>query len=210
MHGGDRRNLSPAILASNFLVSLLAAVSWRIPSFTSLYPTWITVELMGTTGVSRGRATATRFISLIARTTLTIGRPFGIRLFNCNSNRPPQERYPCIGVKIGMSSSVSIHVWTHGTAATFGPTLLPVARFFSEIRAPSSRGTASDRESNGTVATDKSFCFIPFCLLTLLSLVPYAPSPSTPLLYYVPSNFFVWKNVCAVGVTIILLVLESI
>ncbi|XP_012221566.1 neural cell adhesion molecule 1-like [Linepithema humile] len=39
MHGGDRRNLSPAILASNFLVSLLAAVSWRIPSFTSLYPT---------------------------------------------------------------------------------------------------------------------------------------------------------------------------
>lgn len=41
MHGGDRRNLSPAILASNFLVSLLAAVSWRIPSFTSLYPTWI-------------------------------------------------------------------------------------------------------------------------------------------------------------------------
>lgn len=42
MHGGDRRNLSPAILASNFLVSLLAAISWRIPSFTSLYPTWIT------------------------------------------------------------------------------------------------------------------------------------------------------------------------
>lgn len=42
MHGGDRRNLSPAILASNFLVSLLAAVSWRIPSFTNLYPTWIT------------------------------------------------------------------------------------------------------------------------------------------------------------------------
>ncbi|CAL1679843.1 unnamed protein product [Lasius platythorax] len=39
MHGGDRRNLSPAILASNFLVSLLAAVSWRIPSFTNLYPT---------------------------------------------------------------------------------------------------------------------------------------------------------------------------
>ncbi|XP_078046917.1 limbic system-associated membrane protein [Augochlora pura] len=39
MHGGDRRNLSPAILASNFLVFLLAAVSWRIPSFTSLYPT---------------------------------------------------------------------------------------------------------------------------------------------------------------------------
>ncbi|XP_053973470.1 neural cell adhesion molecule 2-like isoform X2 [Hylaeus anthracinus] len=39
MHGGDRRNLSPAILASNFLVSLLATVSWRIPSFTSLYPT---------------------------------------------------------------------------------------------------------------------------------------------------------------------------
>ncbi|XP_012278572.2 neurotrimin-like [Orussus abietinus] len=39
MHGGDRRNLSPAILASNFLVSFLAAVSWRIPSFTSLYPT---------------------------------------------------------------------------------------------------------------------------------------------------------------------------
>ncbi|XP_018396188.1 PREDICTED: limbic system-associated membrane protein-like [Cyphomyrmex costatus] len=39
MHGGDRRNLSPAILASNFLVSLLAAVSWRVPSFTSLYPT---------------------------------------------------------------------------------------------------------------------------------------------------------------------------
>ncbi|KAG9431151.1 zwei Ig domain protein zig-8 isoform X1 [Apis mellifera carnica] len=39
MHGGDRRNLGPAILASNFLVSLLAAVSWRIPSFTSLYPT---------------------------------------------------------------------------------------------------------------------------------------------------------------------------
>ncbi|XP_015593613.1 neural cell adhesion molecule 2 [Cephus cinctus] len=39
MHGGDRRNLSPAILASNFLISLLAAVSWRIPSFTSLYPT---------------------------------------------------------------------------------------------------------------------------------------------------------------------------
>ncbi|KAJ8667041.1 hypothetical protein QAD02_008703 [Eretmocerus hayati] len=39
MHGGDRRNLSPAILASNFLVSLLAAVSWRIPNFTSLYPT---------------------------------------------------------------------------------------------------------------------------------------------------------------------------
>ncbi|XP_014232002.1 neural cell adhesion molecule 2-like isoform X1 [Trichogramma pretiosum] len=39
MHGGDRRNLSPAILASNFLVSLLAAVSWRIPSFSSLYPT---------------------------------------------------------------------------------------------------------------------------------------------------------------------------
>ncbi|KAK2585652.1 hypothetical protein KPH14_010272 [Odynerus spinipes] len=39
MHGGDRRNLSPAILASNFLVTLLAAVSWRIPSFTSLYPT---------------------------------------------------------------------------------------------------------------------------------------------------------------------------
>lgn len=39
MHGGDRRNLSPVILASNFLVSLLAAVSWRIPSFTSLYPT---------------------------------------------------------------------------------------------------------------------------------------------------------------------------
>ncbi|XP_006607673.1 zwei Ig domain protein zig-8-like [Apis dorsata] len=39
MHGGDRRNLGPAISASNFLVSLLAAVSWRIPSFTSLYPT---------------------------------------------------------------------------------------------------------------------------------------------------------------------------
>ncbi|XP_076282879.1 zwei Ig domain protein zig-8 [Lasioglossum baleicum] len=39
MHGGDRRNLSPAILASNFLASLLAVVSWRIPSFTSLYPT---------------------------------------------------------------------------------------------------------------------------------------------------------------------------
>ncbi|XP_029037819.1 protein borderless-like [Osmia bicornis bicornis] len=39
MHGGDRRNLSPAILASNFLVSLLATASWRIPSFTSLYPT---------------------------------------------------------------------------------------------------------------------------------------------------------------------------
>lgn len=39
MHGGDRRNLSPAILASNFLVTLVAAVSWRIPSFTSLYPT---------------------------------------------------------------------------------------------------------------------------------------------------------------------------
>ncbi|XP_076682738.1 igLON family member 5 [Andrena cerasifolii] len=39
MHGGDRRNLSPAILASNCLVSLLAAVSWRIPNFTSLYPT---------------------------------------------------------------------------------------------------------------------------------------------------------------------------
>ncbi|XP_017756906.1 PREDICTED: neural cell adhesion molecule 2-like [Eufriesea mexicana] len=39
MHGGDRRNLGPAILASNFLVSLLATVSWRIPSFTSLYPT---------------------------------------------------------------------------------------------------------------------------------------------------------------------------
>ncbi|XP_046749588.1 neural cell adhesion molecule 1-A-like isoform X2 [Diprion similis] len=39
MHGGDRRNLSPAILASNFLVTLLATVSWRIPSFTSLYPT---------------------------------------------------------------------------------------------------------------------------------------------------------------------------
>ncbi|KAF3427051.1 hypothetical protein E2986_13561 [Frieseomelitta varia] len=39
MHGGDRRNLSPAILASNFLVSLMTAVSWRIPSFTSLYPT---------------------------------------------------------------------------------------------------------------------------------------------------------------------------
>ena len=40
MHGGDRRNLSPAILASNFLVSFLAAVSWRIPTFTNLYPTW--------------------------------------------------------------------------------------------------------------------------------------------------------------------------
>lgn len=40
MHGGDRRNLSPAILASNFLVSFLVAVSWRIPTFTSLYPTW--------------------------------------------------------------------------------------------------------------------------------------------------------------------------
>lgn len=39
MHGGDRRNPSPAILASNFLASFLAAVSWRIPSFSSLYPT---------------------------------------------------------------------------------------------------------------------------------------------------------------------------
>ncbi|XP_008558140.1 neural cell adhesion molecule 2 [Microplitis demolitor] len=39
MHGGDRRNPSPAILASNFLASLLAAVSWRIPAFSSLYPT---------------------------------------------------------------------------------------------------------------------------------------------------------------------------
>lgn len=39
MHGGDRRNLSSAILASNFLMSFLAAVSWRIPTFTSLYPT---------------------------------------------------------------------------------------------------------------------------------------------------------------------------
>ncbi|CAK9802844.1 Zwei Ig domain protein zig-8 [Anthophora quadrimaculata] len=39
MHGGDRRNLSTRIFASNFLVSLLAVVSWRIPSLTSLYPT---------------------------------------------------------------------------------------------------------------------------------------------------------------------------
>ncbi|XP_076763461.1 opioid-binding protein/cell adhesion molecule [Xylocopa sonorina] len=39
MHGGDRRNVSPAIPASNFLVALLTAISWRIPSFTSLYPT---------------------------------------------------------------------------------------------------------------------------------------------------------------------------
>lgn len=39
MHGGDRRNPSPAILASNFLASFLAAVSWRIPSFSNLYPT---------------------------------------------------------------------------------------------------------------------------------------------------------------------------
>ncbi|CAD6202123.1 GSCOCG00002952001-RA-CDS [Cotesia congregata] len=39
MHGGDRRNPSPVILASNFLASLLATVSWRIPTFSSLYPT---------------------------------------------------------------------------------------------------------------------------------------------------------------------------
>ncbi|XP_017881740.1 protein borderless-like [Ceratina calcarata] len=39
MHGGDRRNVSPSILASNLLVSLLTVISWRIPSLTNLYPT---------------------------------------------------------------------------------------------------------------------------------------------------------------------------
>ncbi|XP_017799604.1 PREDICTED: neural cell adhesion molecule 2-like [Habropoda laboriosa] len=39
MHGGDRRNRGPRISPSNFLVSLLAVVSWRIPSLTGLYPT---------------------------------------------------------------------------------------------------------------------------------------------------------------------------
>ncbi|XP_076238512.1 neural cell adhesion molecule 2 [Calliopsis andreniformis] len=39
MHGGDRRSHGQAISASNFLLLLLAAVSWRIPSFTNLYPT---------------------------------------------------------------------------------------------------------------------------------------------------------------------------
>lgn len=81
MHGGDRRNLSPAILASNFLVSLLAAVSWRIPSFTSLYPTWIIAAPAGhptrpvshraaTRDSPRGLASRQHIVLLLRRGTI--------------------------------------------------------------------------------------------------------------------------------------------